>query len=56
MYITSVEELILDVVKEYHFPVIFDFPAGHEPINQAIVFGRKVVLIAEKKSSKIIFE
>ncbi len=53
---TSVEELILDVVKEYHFPVIFDFPAGHEPINKAIVFGRKVVLIAEKKSSKIIFE
>lgn len=53
---TSIEELILDVVKEYDFPVVFDFPAGHESINQALVFGRKVVLVAEKKSSKIIFE
>ena len=52
----SIEELILDVVKEYDFPVVFNFPAGHEPINQALVFGKKVVLISEKKSSKIIFE
>jgi muramoyltetrapeptide carboxypeptidase len=38
------EDIILDAVKEYNYPVCFDFPAGHIDRNLAIYFGRKVEL------------
>lgn len=41
------EEIILDAVKEYNFPVCFDFPAGHIDENMAIYFGREVELNVE---------
>lgn len=34
--------IIADVVKEYKFPVCFDFPAGHLDTNLALIMGRKV--------------
>ncbi|MEE9350446.1 MAG: LD-carboxypeptidase [Flavobacteriaceae bacterium] len=37
----SIETLILDVVKEYDFPICFDFPAGHIANNNALIFGKK---------------
>lgn len=37
----TAEEIILDAVKEYHFPVCFQFPAGHIDQNMALYFGRK---------------
>lgn len=38
------EEIILDAVKDYNYPVCFDFPAGHIDKNLAIYFGREVEL------------
>ncbi len=38
------EEIILDAVKEYNYPVCFDFPAGHIDNNMALFFGREVEL------------
>jgi muramoyltetrapeptide carboxypeptidase len=38
------EEIILDAVKDYNYPVCFDFPAGHIDENMAIYFGREVEL------------
>ena len=38
------EEIILDAVKDYNYPVCFDFPAGHIDRNLAIYFGREVEL------------
>ena len=38
------EEIILDAVKEYDYPVCFDFPAGHIQDNRALILGRKVKL------------
>lgn len=35
----TVEAIILDAVKEYDYPVIFNFPAGHETKNYAIQLG-----------------
>ena len=35
----SVEEVILDAVSEYDYPVCFGFPAGHFADNRAVVFG-----------------
>lgn len=40
----TAEQAIFDVVKEYDYPVCFGFPAGHQPDNRAIVFGKEVVL------------
>jgi muramoyltetrapeptide carboxypeptidase len=38
------EEIILDAVKDYEYPVCFDFPAGHIDRNLAMYFGREVEL------------
>ena len=39
-----VEQAIFDVVKDYDYPVVFGFPAGHQPENRAIIFGTEVTL------------
>ena len=35
-------EIIQDIVKEYKFPILYDFPAGHIKDNRALIFGRNV--------------
>jgi muramoyltetrapeptide carboxypeptidase len=35
-----VPEIIMEVVKNYNYPVCFDFPAGHIPDNQSLILGR----------------
>jgi len=54
---SSIEQLILDAVSEYNFPVLFEFPAGHEPDNRALIFGRKISLLVNKeKPSTLTFK
>jgi muramoyltetrapeptide carboxypeptidase len=36
------EEIIWDAVKEYDYPVCFNFPAGHITNNHALIFGESV--------------
>lgn len=43
----SAEEIVLEAVKEYEFPVITSFPAGHIEPNYAFYLGRKVNLLAQ---------
>lgn len=40
----NAEEIIADTIKEYHYPVCFNFPAGHIDRNLAIYFGKKAKL------------
>jgi muramoyltetrapeptide carboxypeptidase len=47
----QVQEIILDAVKEYGYPVCFDFPAGHGNDNVALYMGRKVRVIVDKRVS-----
>ncbi|MBL4715479.1 MAG: LD-carboxypeptidase [Bacteroidetes bacterium] len=48
----SAEEIVLEHVKEYGFPVAFGFPAGHPPSeNVAMIFGKEVKLSISDKCS-----
>ncbi len=35
-------EIIADAVKDFNFPVCFDFPAGHRDVNLALILGRTI--------------
>jgi len=37
----NLNEIILDVVKDYSYPVLFHFPAGHSLVNYPIKLGMK---------------
>ena len=51
----TAKEIILDVVSEFDFPVVFDFPAGHINDNRALILGRKVSLEVEKEKTILSF-
>ena len=51
----SIDELILDILDEYNFPILFNFPAGHEKTNYPIILGRKIMLNVSKSNSKVTF-
>ena len=38
----TADEIIAEAVRDYKFPVCFDFPAGHQETNLALIMGRKV--------------
>ena len=46
-------QIILNVVKEYNYPVIFDFPAGHVRDNRALIFGKEINIDVNAATSKI---
>ena len=51
----TIEEIILDVVADYDFPVLFNFPAGHENDNRALILGRTIELHVKKDKAKVKF-
>lgn len=53
---SSVEQLILDALSEYDFPIAFKMPAGHEDDNRAMIFGRNIELKVTKIESVIVFD
>ena len=52
---SSVEQLILEVLKPYDIPVAFGMPAGHELDNRALIFGRKITLTVTANDTQITF-
>ncbi|HIC33060.1 MAG TPA: LD-carboxypeptidase [Flavobacteriaceae bacterium] len=53
---TSIEQLILDALADYDFPIAFNMPAGHEDDNRALILGRKAILKVGKTKSTLVFE
>ncbi|MEO2056971.1 MAG: LD-carboxypeptidase [Flavobacteriaceae bacterium] len=51
----NIKEIILDAVKEFNFPVLFDFPAGHEELNMPIILGRNIIMDINNSKSTIEF-
>lgn len=51
----SAYEIILDAVKDYNYPVVFDFPAGHTGVNMPLVLGKRINLKAINNEIQIKF-
>jgi muramoyltetrapeptide carboxypeptidase len=49
----TTEEIIFDAVKEYSYPVCFNFPAGHIEKNMPVFIGREAEL--EVTLDKVVF-
>lgn len=47
----SWQEIILDAVKDYSFPVCFNFEGGHENLNMPLILGMDIHLKVEKNQS-----
>jgi len=51
-----VQQLILDVLEDYNFPIVFNMPSGHEDDNRALILGRTVELNVGKDKSTLVFD
>ena len=54
-YGLTAEEIILEAVAEYDYPVCFGFPTGHADDNRALIMGREVSLNVSKGMSELFF-
>ena len=52
----TAEEIILDSVKEYNYPVCFNFPAGHIDRNLAVVMGKGIKLEVSENGVLVLFK
>jgi muramoyltetrapeptide carboxypeptidase len=51
----TVNEIIMEVVGKYDYPVCFDFPAGHIPGNCALILGSNVNLSVDQSHVSVDF-
>jgi muramoyltetrapeptide carboxypeptidase len=49
----TVPEILMDVVKQYNYPVCFDFPAGHIPDNCSLILGKTMNLTVNNEHVNI---
>ncbi|NDK57552.1 S66 peptidase family protein [Pontibacter fetidus] len=46
-------EIILEHTGKYNYPVCYNFPVGHEPLNLALVCGREAILEVNEQGAKL---
>jgi muramoyltetrapeptide carboxypeptidase len=49
----TIPQIVTDVVKEYHYPVCFDFPAGHVANNCSLVLGKTAKLLVKQDGASL---
>lgn len=49
-------QIIQDVLKDYKFPIIYNFPAGHIKDNRTLILGKTVSVDVNDKQSTVKFE
>ena len=49
-------QIIQDVLKDYKFPIIYEFPAGHIKDNRALILGKTVSIDVNDKEAVVKFE
>lgn len=52
----TMEEIMLDKVSEYSYPVAFNFPIGHEAPNLAWRYGASSTLLVDGDTSSLTFD
>lgn len=50
----TVEEIIWDKVKEYNYPVCFNFPSGHQDINYTLRLGMMHSLTVDENGGRLV--
>lgn len=51
----TAEEIILEHTKNYDFPIVFNFPAGHIDDNRTLILGRKIELRVRSNKTTLLF-
>lgn len=49
----TVEEIVMEVVKDYKYPVCFNFPAGHIPNNNTLILGKQATLSVQNQQTSL---
>ena len=49
-------QIIQDALKDYKFPIIYNFPSGHMKDNRTLILGKTVSVEVNEKGSKVSFE
>ncbi len=52
----AIQEMILEKISAYNYPVAFDFPIGHDAPNMAWVHSSRAAFRVNEKGSKLVFE
>lgn len=50
----TIEEIIWDKVKEYNYPVCFNFPCGHQDVNYTLALGMRHTLTVDAGGAKLV--
>jgi muramoyltetrapeptide carboxypeptidase len=51
----SIEETIFEIVREYEYPLFFNFPAGHVADNRAFYIGKQAKIDVHGKKATLYF-
>lgn len=51
----NIRETVSDLLREYNYPVLFDFPAGHIPDNRAFYIGAPALIAFKGKKATLTF-
>ncbi|MBD3581700.1 S66 peptidase family protein [Flavobacterium selenitireducens] len=52
----NAQEIVRELFKEYDFPVIYNFPAGHIRDNRALILGASITMEVNDSGSTVRFE